>query len=98
MLLILLNDVFGVSIKLKNFLVCASSKEYVLLIFSGVKFDAEGGLTVGKTSNYLPCLCVPELDNFIERCTEELFTIVSKLNISHCFGVTHVRPEAFSVC
>ena len=97
MLLILLDDVFGVGIELEDFLVGTTSQENMLLIFSRMEFNAERCFAISETPNNFAGLGVPKLNDFVERCGEEFTTIVRKLNVSDGLGVAHISAKAFSV-
>jgi hypothetical protein len=92
MLFVLLYDVLRVCVKLQDFLVCTPCKEDVLLVFSWMEFDTERSLPISETSDNFTSLSVPKLNDLVKRSTEELLSIVGKLNITHCFSMAHVRP------
>lgn len=92
MLFVLLHYVLRVCVKLKDFLVSTPCKEDVLLIFCWMEFDTEGSLPISKTSDNFTSLGVPKLNDLVKSSTEELLSIVGKLNITYCFSMAHVRP------
>jgi len=92
MLFVLLYDVLRVCVKLQDLLVCTPCKEDVLLVFSWMEFDTERSLPISETSDNFTSLSVPKLNDLVKRSTEELLSIVGKLNITHCFSMAHVGP------
>lgn len=84
MLFILLSDLTGVGVKLKDLLVGATSQEDVLLVVLRMKLDTERGLFVCETPDHLSSLCVPKLDDSVKPSTQKSSPIVAEANISYC--------------
>lgn len=59
-----------------------------------MELDTEGCFPVGETSDDFACLCVPELDYFVETCTQESSAVIAEADIPHSFGVTHISTKA----
>ena len=69
----------------------------MLLVFSWMEFDTERSLPISETSDNFTSLSVPKLNDLVKRSTEELLSIIGKLNITHCFSMAHVRSQTLSV-
>ena len=62
-----------------------------------MELDAEGRPAVRETTDNFSCLCVPQVYQFVEACTQEFATIVSKANVANGFLVPLVRSDALPV-
>lgn len=63
-----------------------------------MKFDAEWGSTICKTTNDFSSFGVPQLNSSVIASWEESLTIISKANIPYSLRMTHIRSNAFTVC
>lgn len=69
MLFVLLNYLTRIRIILDDLLISAADQEHILSLICWVKLHTEWSLPICETPYHFPCLCVPELDHFVEACT-----------------------------
>ena len=62
-----------------------------------MELDAERSTFIGEAPDNFSCLRVPQIDKFVESCTQILATIVGEANISHRLCVALVGSDALAM-
>ena len=82
---------FGADSGKTDLLILTTSHQDILLVLVGVELGHEEHLALTERADDLPCLSIPQLDDFVVASTQELAAIVAELDV---FDTLHTSEVA----